>query len=128
LEIYGKLRLTGAQWLDVQHNLYIAFGWPVGACIEIGAVVSTWWLMLRTRGRRPAFAWTIAAAVCVTLGLVVWFCLVAPMNAVIAGAQTPPVNWIAVRNQWEIGQAVHGVLFGLGFGFLLGALLAEAPP
>ncbi|HWB48854.1 MAG TPA: hypothetical protein VG651_07065 [Stellaceae bacterium] len=127
MEIYGKLRLNGAQWLDVQHNLYVAFGWPVGACIEIAAIVSTWGLVFATRRRRPAFAWAVAAGVCVTLGLAVWFWLVAPMNGVIAGARTPPADWTAIRNQWEIGQAVHCVLYGLGFGFLLEGLLAETP-
>jgi hypothetical protein len=32
-----------------------------------------------------------------------------------------------VRNQWEIGHAIHAGFFGLGFSALVTALLAETP-
>jgi membrane associated rhomboid family serine protease len=129
LEIPGKLRLGGAEWLTVQHNLYIAFGPPVGAPIEVAAILLAWWVFVLVRRRWPAAGWTLAGAICTTLGLVVWFWLVAPMNAIIAGwtPQSLPPDWTAVRNQWEIGQAAHAALFGLGFGALVAALLAETP-
>jgi hypothetical protein len=130
MEMYGKLRLAGTEWLEVQHNLYVAFGVPVGATIEIAAILTSWWLWLRIRVRRPAAAWTLAAALCTTLGLAAWFWLVAPMNDIIAGwtPQTLPADWTAVRNRWEAGQALHALLFGLGFAALSVAILAETPP
>jgi hypothetical protein len=130
VEIPGKLRLSGSQWLDVQHNLYVAFGPPFGAPIEVAAIVLTWWVLFLVRRRRPAAAWTLTAALCTTFGLVVWFWLVAPMNAVLGAwtAETLPADWISVRNQWEIGHAIHSALFGFGFVSLLAALLAETPP
>src|SRR5215469_1745167 len=130
MEIPGKLRLSGPQWLTVQHNLYVAFGAPLGAAIEIAAIISTWWLAFQTRRRHPARTLTLGAAVCVTLGLAVWFWLVAPMNAIIAGwtPETLPPIWTAARDQWEIGHAIHCLLFGLGFGLLLTAVIAETPP
>lgn len=129
MEIVGKLRLTGPQWLTVQHNLYIAFGAPVGASIELAAIGTSWWLVWLVRRRHPARAWTLAAALCTSLGLAVWFWLVAPMNAIIAGwtAQTLAADWTAVRDRWETGQAIHALLFGLGFASLVAALLAETP-
>ena len=129
MEIAGKLRFDSVQWLAVQHNLYIAFGWPVRAAIELGAVGTSWWLFALVRRRRPAAGWTLAAAVATTLGLAAWFWPVAPMNAIIAGwtPQTISPDWEAVRNQWEAGHAVHAALFGLGFGALVAALLAETP-
>jgi hypothetical protein len=129
VELPGKLRLTGSQWLDVQHNLYVGFGPPFGAPIEVAAIVSTWWLLFLVRRRRPAAGWTLAAALSTTLGLVVWFLLVSPMNAILSGwtAQNLPADWISVRNQWEIGHATHSALFGVGFGTLIAALLAETP-
>ena len=128
MEIAGKLRLDGAAWLTVQHNLYVAFG-VVGAAIEVLAIVLTWVTALMVRGRRPAARWTLAAAACVTAGLGVWFALVAPMNAALSGwtPETLPADWTSYRNQWEIGHAVHAALFGLGFGALVVALLAEIP-
>lgn len=128
MEIAGKLRLDGPQWLAVQHNLYVAFG-LVGALIEVLAILLTWLLAYRVRRRRPAFAWTLAAAVCATAGLAVWFLLVAPMNAALGGwtPATLPPDWTAYRNQWEIGHAIHAALFGLAFGALVIALLVETP-
>jgi hypothetical protein len=93
------------------------------------SILSTWTLALGVRKRRPAFYWTIVAAVCVTGGLAAWFALVAPMNIVL-GAWTPellPADWTSVRNHWERGHAVHAALFGLGFSALAIALLVETP-
>ena len=128
MEIPGKLRLGGPDWLTVQHNLYVAFG-VVGAAIEVLAILLTWVLVLQVRGRRPAFSWTLGAAGCVTAGLLVWFMLVAPMNAALSGwtPDTLPADWTAYRDQWELGHAIHAALFGLGFSALVVALLAETP-
>jgi hypothetical protein len=128
MEIPGKLRLDGATWLAVQHNLYVAFG-VAGAGIEVAAIVLTWVLVLMVRDRRPALWWTLGAAVCVTAGLVDWFLLVAPMNAALSvwTPETLPADWTRYRDQWETGHAIHAGLFGLGFSALLIALLAETP-
>jgi hypothetical protein len=129
MDIPGKMRLSGPEWLSVQHNLYVTFGGPVGAPIEVAAILLTWAMLWRVRSRRAAAAWTMAAT-CTTLGLIVWFLLVSPMNGIIADLtpSTLSVDWTAVRNQWEIGHAVHALMFGLGFGALVAALLAETPP
>ncbi len=128
MEIPGKLRLDGASWLTVQHNLYIAFG-VVGAAIEVLAIVLTWLLVLMLRGRRPALWRTLVAAVAVSAGLVDWYLLVSPMNAALSGwtPATLPADWTSTRDQWEIGQAIHAALFGLGFSALVIALLGETP-
>jgi hypothetical protein len=128
MEIPGKLRLDGAEWLTVQHNLYVAFG-IVGAAIEVLSILLTWAVAFMARKRRPAAYWTLGAALCVTLGLIVWFALVAPMNAALSGwtPETLPADWASYRNQWELGHAIHAALFGLGFGALVVALLAETP-
>jgi hypothetical protein len=129
MEIPGKLRLAGAEWLTVQHNLYIAFGPPAGAPIEISSIALTWLLVFMTRSRGRAFGWTLGAAVGVTAGLAVWFALVAPMNAALNGwtPATLPSDWRSYRNQWELGHAIHCVLFLLAFSALVIAILIEAP-
>ncbi|MFZ5790870.1 MAG: hypothetical protein ACOY3L_09245 [Pseudomonadota bacterium] len=126
MELPGKLRLDGADWLTVQHNLYVAFG-VVGAAIEVLAIVLVWLLVFLVRARKPAWRWTLIAALCVSAGLGVWFWLVSPMNAAL-NAWTPetlPPDWTRYRDQWEIGHAIHAALFGLGFGALVIALLGE---
>jgi hypothetical protein len=128
MEIPGKLRLDGPTWLTVQQNLYVGFG-VIGSIIEIAAIVLAWILAFAVRRRRPAFYWTVGAAVAVTVGLAVWFALVSPMNTVLSAwtPETLPADWTAVRDQWELGHAIHCGLFLLGFGALVIALLAETP-
>jgi hypothetical protein len=128
VEIPGKLRLDGAAWLTVQENLYIAFG-VVGAAIELLSILLTWVVAVQVRRCRPAFAWTIAAGLCITAGLAVWFAVVAPVNAALSGwtPETLPADWSSFRDRWEIGHAVHAALFGLGFSALVIALLVETP-
>src|SRR3954469_12240697 len=58
MEIAGKLRPSGAEWLTVQHNPYVAFGPALGAWIEVGAIVLTWSVAFLVRRRRPAAWWT----------------------------------------------------------------------
>jgi hypothetical protein len=127
MEIPGKLRLDGQTWLTVQQNLYVGFG-VIGSIIEVGAVVLCWVMAFASR-RRPAFYWTVGAAVAVSAGLAVWFALVSPMNTVLSAwtPETLPEGWRAVRDQWELGHAIHCVLFAMGFSALVIALLAETP-
>jgi hypothetical protein len=129
MEIPGKLRLSGEEWLTVQQNLYVAFGPPLGAPIEVAAIGLTWAVFLLVRRRGPATLWTFAAAISVTAGLVEWFWMVSPMNTIIVGltADNLPADWPRVRNQWEIGHAIHALLFGSGFSALVIALLVETP-
>jgi hypothetical protein len=128
LEIPGKLRLSGADWLTVQHNLYVGFG-TVGAAVEIAAIALAWLAAILVRDRRPAFAWTLAAALLATAGLVAWGLVVAPVNTALAAwtPETLPADWTAWRNRWELGHALHAGLFALAFGCLAAALLAETP-
>ena len=129
MEIPGKLRLSGMLWLTLQQNLYVAFGPPLGAWIEVGAILLTWVVVLQVRRRRAAFGWTLASALCLSAGLTVWFLLVAPVNAALAGwtPETLPAEWASYRDQWETGHAIHCALFALGFAGLVISLLAETP-
>jgi hypothetical protein len=97
LEVPGKLQLDGAQWLTVQHHLYVGFG-TVGAAIEVLAIALAWVLALRVRGR-PGGRAALAAAVATSIGLIEWALVVAPMNA----------------RRWEAGHAVQAVLFFVAF-------------
>jgi hypothetical protein len=127
LELPGKLRLDGPAWLAVQQNLYVAFG-PFASVAEPLAILLTWALAVMLRGRRPAFVLTLLAALGSSAGLAVWFLLVAPMNLLLNGwtPATLPPDWTACRDQWELGHAIHAVLFGIAFCLLLAAILADA--
>lgn len=128
LEWPGKLQLNGLAWLTVQQRLYNAFG-PFASVAEPLAIVLTWVLVIVSRGCRLTFVLTFVAAISVTAGLIVWYLTVAPVNAVVNGwtSGTLPGNWSAYRDQWELGHAVHAILFGLAFCTLLAAILAKDP-
>jgi len=122
MELPGKLRLDGPTWLTIQQNLYIGFG-PLAAVVEPLGVVLTWLLAWRLR-RRRGFATAVAAALCVSLGLIEWALIVAPMNTRLNGwtTTTLPADWTACRDQWEFGHLLHAILFGAAF-----CLLASMP-
>jgi hypothetical protein len=127
MELPGKLRLDGPTWLTVQQNLYIGFG-PLAAVVEPLGVAVTWLLAWRL-WRRRGFAIAVAAALCVSVGLVEWALIVAPMNTRLNAwtTATLPADWTACRDQWEFGHILHAILFGAAF-CLLASLSAGVMP
>jgi hypothetical protein len=116
LELVGKRQLAGPAWLMVQQHLYVAFG-SVGAVIEVLAIAFTWLALFQRRRAGRDSRRVTAAALAVTLGLVVWTLMVSPMNGVL-NAWTPatlPDDWSLVRNRWELGHAIQAALFAIGF-------------
>jgi len=72
-------------------------------------MIRTWVLVFRLwRGRRPGLRPALAAALCVSTGLV-WALAVAPVNAALNGwtAATLPADWSAWLDRRETGHAVH---------------------
>ena len=126
LEIPGKLRFTGPQWLTVQQNLYIGFG-TFGAAAEVLAVATTWLLVYLARSRRPAFALTLSAAILMMVSFLTWFVFIDPINAVIAAStpETLPAQWTELRNRWETWHAIRAALSFTALDLLLWAILAE---
>jgi hypothetical protein len=128
VEIVGKLRLDGPEWLTVQQNLYVAFGVVGGTC-EVLAIVFTWLTVWqRPRGTREA-RYTWIAAIAVSVGLVAWALIVAPMNTILSGwtPESLPLDWTRVRDRWEIGHATQAALFALAFITLALAHTGVAP-
>jgi hypothetical protein len=42
----------------------------------------------RPAGRRPTFGWTLTGAICLVLAFASWLALVAPVNRIVAAAQS----------------------------------------
>lgn len=131
LEYPGKLRLSGPEWLTVQHNIYVAFG-VIGAIIEVMAIATTWIVFAQLRSWKAARVLTLLAALAVTAALGIWFGWVEPVNTAL-NAWTPdtlPDNWTRFRDRWEAGHAASAVLFLLAFSALVVAILTETenPP
>ena len=131
LEYPGKVKLTGPEWLTVQHNIYVAFG-VVGAVIEVTAIATTWIVFAQIRTWKLPRVLTLLAALCTTAALGIWFGWVDPVNTAL-NAWTPdtlPDNWTSFRDRWEAGHAASAVLFLLAFSALVVAILSETenPP
>ena len=126
LELPAKITYEGALWLKVSQTLYASFG-TVGAAFEVGAVGATVVLAIMVRQRRPAFGWTIFAAVCLIASHAAFWIWLAPVNATIAALtiETLPSNWVGLRNQWEYTHATRAVLQFVALGALVVSILVE---
>jgi hypothetical protein len=126
LEYPGKRDLDGTDWLMVQHHVYVAFG-VIGAVIEVTAIATTWIVLWQLHGWKLSRVLTLAAALCGSAALAVWFAYVDPVNAALKAwtPETLPGDWTSYRDQWEAGHAVGAVLFALAFSALVAALLSE---
>jgi hypothetical protein len=122
LELPPKLAWEDAElYLTVQTSLYALFA-IVGPIVDIGAVLSSFALAYMLRGR-PAFRYTIAGAVSLTITLIVWLLIIAPATPHFAGVV--PIDWMMWRSQWQFGQAGGFVLDVIGFCLLLVSVLQE---
>ncbi len=128
LELPAKMIYDSALWLTVSKTLYATFG-TVGAAFEVGAVITTLGLAILVRQRRPAFEWTILAAVCVALTHAAFWIWLAPVNATIAvlTPETLPADWMGLRDQWEYTHAARAVLQIIALGALAISILVETP-
>ena len=129
LEMPAKLNVDGAMWLTLLQTLYPpAFG-TVGAACEVGAVVGVIALAFLVRRRRPAFGWTLLAAICLIATHAAFWIWVAPVNATM-GPLTPetlPPEWVRLRNQWEYTHAARAVLQIIALAALVLSILVETP-
>jgi len=126
LEMPAKMRYPASFYLTIHRSLYVAFGPPnVGAFIEIAAILAAVVLVFLVRKSRPDFWWTLIGAVCLVVGLIVFFVMVEPANVAMKRMiiDMPPDDFFYWRNQWEYGHAAHFVMHFLGFSALLLSIL-----
>ncbi|MEN3974454.1 DUF1772 domain-containing protein [Emcibacter sp. SYSU 3D8] len=128
LEMPVRLRWPATFWADVTtfHGLYDMFG-RIGAVIDVSAIGACAILAVLVRARRPAFAFSLTAAIMLAIGLGLWFAQVSPMNAVMADWSTY-VGAVAVdpvRQQWEFGHTTVAIAKLLAAAALFLSVLAD---
>jgi hypothetical protein len=133
LELPNKFTLDGPLWLAVQQHLYRGWGPFIGP-FEVTAIISAWLLCYLARNDRPIFGLTLLASCLLSVALLVYFLLNAPVNAAFA-SWTPlslPVDWPKYRWRWEVGHATSFILVLMAFVALLRGLfwdtLSRAKP
>jgi len=129
LELPGKLTLSGADWLTVQHHLYGAFG-VFGGTIEPLALLATLAVLVLVRGHRLTVALTLLAAACLA-GMLLDFAIGNnPINGRVA-AWTPatlPATWRQARDAWEAWHAASAAFATVALIALTAALVRDTAP
>lgn len=128
LELSAKRTYDGALWLKLLQTLYPMFGRVGGVC-EIGAVVTSFVLVIAVRKRPTAFRWTLLAAASLAATHAIFWIWVAPVNAALAplSAETLPPDWTRLRDQWEFAHASRAILQIVALAALVVSILAELP-
>lgn len=129
LELIPKMRYGGSLYLTIQRTLYLLFGAPLGAAIEVGAVGSSVVLVFLVRKRRAAFFLTLAAAACMVTAHAVWWIWVNSANVAFfhMAINNPAPGWTALREQWEYAHLARFVLQFIGLAALLLSVVLETP-
>jgi hypothetical protein len=108
----NKISLGRTDYFIVQH---IYNGWALFGIVLIGALIAnlTHAFMLSRLGERRGYA--IAATVLVAVNLAIFFIWTFPVNQVTHNWTSVPVNWSALRSQWEYSHAVNAVVMFAAF-------------
>ena len=129
LEYEPKIHYSAELYLTLQRTLYVNWGPPnLGGILEPFAIFSTIVLAVLSRKREKILYLTLAAVGLLLLAFpVTFFMLVEPANEVFLKTEPPriPLNWIDLREEWELG---HALRFGFQFvalGLLVGSSLIE---
>src|SRR5262245_50409200 len=131
LELPQKMRYDAALYAAVNTTLYRQFA-AVGAAYTIGALAAADVLVVLTRGRGPAFGWSLAGALCLLAAFASWLMLVQPANRQIGAAlrsapESVHAPWMRLHPRWEYGHATGFVIQLAGFCALLVPVLVETP-
>jgi hypothetical protein len=131
LEMPQKLAYDAKMYTAVNATLYKYFA-IVGGSWQVSAIIAAGLLAVATRGRRPAYGWTVTGAGLLLAAFMVWAAAVAPVNGTIADAigQQPasvPGLWMDLRNRWEYGHAAGFALQLLGLSALVISVVLETP-
>jgi hypothetical protein len=132
LEAEPRLRTWSAElWRET--TVFNAQFWlfaPVGAALDIAAILCPALLAHMLRGDRPAARWAVAAAILYARALIAWFAWVRPANEILA-TWTPgpvPAEFARVRLRWETGHMAVAALKLCGFVALAVSLASMRRP
>lgn len=121
-ELPNKIHLSREDYLTVQQ---IYRGWALFGIAVIGALLSTFILTVSVRGNPRIFYFTLTAALCIVLSLIIFFLVTYPANQATDNWTSLPENWRELRRQWEYSHAAGAGLYFVAFIMLVFAMLRE---
>lgn len=108
LALPNKIGLPQEQYFTVQ-AIYLGWALPAGIVL-IGALAASLVLAIMLRGQGARFWLTLAAFLLIGATLAVFFIWTYPTNQATRNWMVVPVNWHALRAQWEYSHAANAVL------------------
>jgi len=108
LELPNKIVLSREEYLTVQQ---IYRGWALLGIVVVGALLSAAALAVLLRKEGVSFCLALAAALCIALGLVVFFSFTYPANQATQNWTMLPDGWESLRRRWEYSHAVGALLY-----------------
>lgn len=102
LELSQKMSLSREDYLTVQ-QLYR--GWALLGIPVVAALISSIALAVTLRNEGMPFYFSLAAALCIALSLVVFFLFTLPANKATQNWTVLPEGWETLRRQWEYSHA-----------------------
>lgn len=127
LEMPNKFALDGPLWLAVQQHLYRGWGPFVGAPTEIGALATSFAVLIQRRQDARVQRLMVIAVVAYAGMIGAFFAFNGPVNAALNGwtPATLPANWPDYRLRWEIGHAVAALLAVVGLASVVRGWLID---
>jgi len=108
LALSQKMTLSREDYLTVQQ---IYRGWALLGVPIVGALISSVALTVILRHEGKPFYFLLAAALCVALSLLLFFCFTLPANKATQDWTVLPEGWETLRRQWEYSHAVGAFLY-----------------
>jgi hypothetical protein len=103
----NKIGLPQDQYFIVQG---IYRGWALFGIVLFGALAACLALTVLVRHRRRPFLLALAGLILIAATLVIFFVWTYPANQATSNWTVAPVDWAALRAQWEYAHAVNAVL------------------
>jgi hypothetical protein len=122
LELPNKIGLPRDEYLIVQ-QLYR--GWALLGVVMIVSLGATLTLGILERDQPRIAAFTLGAAACIAVSLVVFFTFTFPANKATMNWTVLPDNWTQLRSRWEYSHAVGAALQFVALSLLTLALLVR---
>lgn len=128
LELLPKMQYDAKMYAAVTSTLYRYYG-LVGGPLQVAAIVAAILLSYLVRGQ-PSFRLTLFGTLVLVLSLVLWFTLVAPVNAewsrvIKSGPESVPLAYQRLCPRWEYGHVAAFIAWLIGFSLLLFSVLKE---
>lgn len=121
-ELPNKMALPPDQYMTVQ-NIYR--GWALFGIAIFGALLLTLAHAVAVRGNATSMLLSLIAALCIGVGLAVFFAFTYPMNVATANWTVTPLDFEHARRQWEYSHALNAVLMLAAFAALTLSVLTS---